>query len=124
MLAFLVAIGAPAVWPVRTFDRLSVAEILRKRPGRLPYPRISVTWQKTVSSMQFILAALAVINLYHTIVQFTIQTVDAGARETQFCPLSYVLMRDLFTSWERLPVDYRFGFRVVHRVILHENKAG
>lgn len=98
-LAFLLAAGAPAVSPIRTFDYVDPKELLRKTPyskalsmGRRKY---------LVALLQYVGAAAAIVNLVFVSYQVCIRTVCSFAPEDAFLPAlwaSLVLAIHLFGS--------------------------
>src|SRR5271168_4649706 len=88
LLAFLLAAGAPAVSPIRTFDYVDPKELLQKKPA--------------IALLQYVVAAAAVLNLATVSYELCIRTVCSFAPETAYEPALWAFLAvavHLFGSW-------------------------
>ncbi|KAB8273842.1 hypothetical protein BDV30DRAFT_238369 [Aspergillus minisclerotigenes] len=89
-LAFLLAAGAPAVSPIRTFDYRDPLQVVCTSSDSvrlLPALQSRRTWRFAIILIQYLLAASAVVNVAHTSWQLGVQTLCSFSTETTFHPL-------------------------------------
>jgi hypothetical protein len=101
-LAFLLAAGAPAVSPIRTFDYVDPKELLRKKPGSVKIFSIGLTTKPAIALLQYVVAAAAVLNLATVSYQLCIRTVCSYAPQNAYEPALWAFLAiavHLFGSW-------------------------
>jgi hypothetical protein len=101
-LAFLLAAGAPAVSPIRTFDYVDPKELLQKKPGSVKVFSMGPTKKPAIALMQYVIAAAAVLNLVIVSYELCICTVSSFAPETAYEPAlwaSLAIAVYLFGCW-------------------------
>ncbi|ETI27369.1 hypothetical protein G647_09559 [Cladophialophora carrionii CBS 160.54] len=101
-LAFLLAAGAPAVSPMRTFDYVDTKDLLAKKPGTAKILPMGPTANTLISSFEYIMAAGAVVNLAFVSYELCIQTVCSFAPEDAFLPALWAFLAiavHFFGTW-------------------------
>lgn len=101
-LAFLLAAGAPAVSPIRTFDYVDPKELLQKPPGSVKVFSMGPTKKFAIALLQYVVAAAAVLNLATVSYQLCIRTVCSFAPETAYEPAVWAFLAvavHIFGSW-------------------------
>ncbi|EXJ57967.1 hypothetical protein A1O7_05390 [Cladophialophora yegresii CBS 114405] len=101
-LAFLLAAGAPAVSPLRTFDYVDTKELLAKKPGTAKIVTMGSTANTLISSFEYVMAASAVVNLAVVSYELCIQTVCSFAPEDAFLPALWAFLAiavHFFGTW-------------------------
>lgn len=96
LLAFLLAAGAPAVNPIRTFEYRDPLTMLRARAGtwRVPHPRgdghaHSPLWVLATVAVQYALAGAAVANLFWVSWTMAHRTICSWAPEIGWLPVAW-----------------------------------
>ncbi|KIW66519.1 hypothetical protein PV04_05847 [Phialophora macrospora] len=101
-LAFLLAAGAPAVSPIRTFDYVDTKELLTKKPGTAKILPMGSTANTLISAFEYVMAAAAVVNLAFVSYELCIQTVCSFAPENAFLPALWAFLAiavHFFGTW-------------------------
>jgi hypothetical protein len=101
-LALLLAAGAPAVSPIRTFDYVDPKELLQKKPGSVKVFSMGPAKKPVVALLQYVVAAAAVLNLVTVSYELCIRTVCSFAPENAFEPALWAFLAvavHLFGSW-------------------------
>jgi hypothetical protein len=91
-LAFLLAAGAPAVSPIRTFDYVDSKELLQKKPGSVKVFSMGPTRKPAVALLQYVVAAAAVLNLATVSYGLCIRTVSSFTPETAYEPALWAFL--------------------------------
>ena len=101
-LAFLLAAGAPAVSPIRTFDYVDPKELLQKKPGTVKVFSIGPAKKLAITLLQYVVAAAAVVNLVIVSYELCICTVASFSPETAYEPALWAFLAvavHFFGSW-------------------------
>lgn len=91
-LAFLLALGSPAVSPIRTFDYRSPRELLQRSPDNyhVKMVRLSGTMRRVTLSLEYLFTIVAIVNLAHVTWELSLRTVTAVAAVTDYLPILWV----------------------------------
>ena len=92
LLAFLLAAGAPAVSPIRTFDYVDVEELLQKTPRSVKRLSMGPAKSHTVAVLQYIIVAAAVLNLAFMSYELSIRTLCSFSPETAYQPALWAFL--------------------------------
>jgi hypothetical protein len=101
-LAFLLAAGAPAVSPIRTFDYVDPKELLQKKPGSVKIFSMGPIKKLAIALLQYVVAAAAVLNLAIVSYELCIRTVCSIAAQTAYMPALWAFLAiavHFFGSW-------------------------
>ncbi|OAL32871.1 hypothetical protein AYO20_07662 [Fonsecaea nubica] len=101
-LAFLLAAGAPAVSPIRTFDYIDTTELLERKPKTIRIKRMGWSSGFLISVFQYVMAAAAVVNLAFVSYEICIQTICSFAPETAYLPALWAFLAvavHFFGTW-------------------------
>jgi hypothetical protein len=102
LLAFLLAAGAPAVSPIRTFDYVDPKELLQKKPGTVNVFSMGPAKRSAIALLQYVVAATAVLNLALVSYELCICTVSSFSPETAYEPALWAFLAvavHFFGSW-------------------------
>jgi hypothetical protein len=91
-LALLLAAGAPAVSPIRTFDYVDPKELLQKKPGSVKVFSMGPTKKPAIALLQYVIAAAAVVNLATASYELCIRTVCSFAPENAYEPALWAFL--------------------------------
>ncbi|KAJ8133249.1 hypothetical protein O1611_g370 [Lasiodiplodia mahajangana] len=120
VLSLLLAAGSPAISPIRTFDHRDPIETLHKRPDALHIPHLGKFATAIVLSLQYLLSAVSIANIYQLSWQFGRDTVTSFAPDTIYFPGLWAILTipiHLFGAWAVIQ-----RFRCVE-IQQQENKA-
>ena len=93
LLSFLTSLGAPAVWPIHSFDYHSgPTELFRETPGAVDLPEFSPWGRVVVVITQYLLLIGAFANLLHTTLELSQKTICTFTPMTEYLPLVWALM--------------------------------
>ena len=92
LLSLLLASGAPAVSPIRTFEYRLPAELIRKRPDGIDAPRFTSRSAAILASLEYLFACAAVVNLAHVSWELGFKTVCSFSSETNFLPALWTFL--------------------------------
>ncbi|EXJ57658.1 uncharacterized protein A1O5_12448 [Cladophialophora psammophila CBS 110553] len=101
-LAFLLAAGAPAVSPIRTFDYIDTKELLERKPQTVRIKPMGLLKGFGVSIFQYVMAAAAVVNVAFVSYEICIQTICSFAPETAYLPALWAFLAvavHFFGTW-------------------------
>lgn len=91
-LALLIATGAPAVSPIRTFEYRSPLEILKQHGDTVDLPRLGKASSNAVLLAEYLLACVSIANLAFGSWQLSIYTVCSFAMDDDFHPLLWAFI--------------------------------
>src|SRR2546423_5526073 len=92
LLALLLAAGAPAVSPIRTFDYVDPKDLLEKKPGTAKVFSIGPTVKPALALLQYFVALLAVLNLAFVSYEICIRTICSFSPETAYMPALWAFL--------------------------------
>ncbi|KIW24268.1 uncharacterized protein PV07_09995 [Cladophialophora immunda] len=101
-LSFLLAAGAPAVSPIRTFDYIDTTELLERKPKTVRIKQMSRPAGFCVSLFQYVMAAAAVVNLAFVSYEICVRTICSFAPETAYLPALWAFLAvavHFFGTW-------------------------
>lgn len=87
ILAFLLAAGSPAVFPMRPFEYRNVVKTEQDRTGRFHPPFVGPKKQLLIVLIEYILAGMAVTNVATLGYELGIRSPSAFSAETIYLPL-------------------------------------
>ena len=91
-LSFLTSLGAPAAWPIHSFDyHSSPAELFRETPGAVDLPELTPRWRVVVVITQYLLLIGAFANLLQTTLELSEKTICTFTPSTEYLPLVWAL---------------------------------
>ncbi|KAI0410394.1 hypothetical protein F5X98DRAFT_368834 [Xylaria grammica] len=87
MLTTLLALGAPAMSPIRTFEYRTPTELLSSRADSIEIPRMGAVPSAAITALQYLLAAAAAVNTAHVSWQLGNQAFCSLDVDSDFFPL-------------------------------------
>ena len=90
LLAFLLALGAPTVSPLRSTQHADHAQILTQGEDRISMPSLSAFNATLVASAQYLFACASAFNVAHVTWQLCILTVSSFSPEAVYFPALWV----------------------------------
>ncbi|KAI3343183.1 hypothetical protein F4824DRAFT_133813 [Ustulina deusta] len=80
------------MYPIRTFDYLNLADVLRQKKGAIGLPQLSRTADAGVIVLQYLITFAAFANLIDISIDLSTRTVCSFKPQTQYFPLGWIFL--------------------------------